>query len=118
MYFATWCAFFFSGLIMHSEWEQFRDVMSNVKSMETSGRATFYLLLASLVETISAAFVCGSAAAGVTCAGPEIYALIVGIVSMILCILLLRVDTEKFRGSDKAIGLFLALWWAVGMGYL
>jgi len=122
LYFSTWCAFIFSGFIMHSEWEQFRSAVANMRQMEASSRSTFYLLLASLVEAIAAAFVCGTpdatgTGAGV-CSGQEVYALIAGIVSLILCLALLRVDSEKFGGADKFVGLFLALWWAVAMGYL
>jgi len=121
LYFSTWCAFIFSGFIMHSEWEQFRSALASMKQMEASNRSTFYLLLASLVEAIAAAFACGTAdavAGNPQCSGSEIYALIAGIISMILCLVLLRVDSEKFGGADKFVGVFLALWWAVGMGYL
>ena len=117
LYFSTWAAFIFSGFIMHSEWEQFRHAVSTMKQMEASNRSTFYLFLASLIETIAAAFVCGSPdgiATNPTCSGPEIYALIAGIVSLLLSLMLLRVDSEKFNGADKAVALFLALWWAVG----
>ena len=113
-YFSTWCALIFSAFIMHSEWEQFRHALSSVQKMEASNRPLFYLLLASLIEAISAAFVCGDN----SCVGLEIYALIVGIFSLLLCVLLLRVDSDKFQGSDKAIVLFLALWWSAAMGVL
>jgi len=115
-YFATWCAFLCSGLILHSEWEQFRNMISKMQGLEYSSRSTFYLLLASLVEVISAAFLCGNQKT--TCSSQEIYALVVGCLSMVLCILLLRVDREKFQGFDKAICLFLVFWWSIAMGYL
>ena len=91
-----------------------------MRQMEASNRSTFYLLLASLVESIAAAVACGTPGT-VTgesqCTGSEGYAIAAGVVSMILCILLLRVDAEKFNGADKYIAVFLALWWAVGEFY-
>lgn len=113
-YFATWASFLLSGLIMHSEFSQFRSIISSVSHFDYSSRYAFYLLLASLVEIISGAYVCGNA----TCEANEIYAIVAGSVSFVLCILLLKVDETKFHGSDKGICLFLALWWAVGLAYL
>ena len=95
-----------------------------MQSMEASNQSTFYLILASLIEAISAAFACGTPQPAnglqgqVVCDGQDIYALIVGIVSIVLCTLLLRVDPAKFNGADKGVALFLAIWWAVAMGYL
>jgi hypothetical protein len=121
-YFATWAALVFSGLIMHSEWEQFRHAVTSIQHMGASSRPVFYLFLASIVELISAAFACGSPSIFFVgepqCSGSDIYALVVGIVSILLCLALLKVDPERFRGADKAVALFLALWWAIAMGYL
>ena len=99
---------------MHSEFSQFRSVVNSVSTFKYSSRYAFYLLLASIIEVISAAFVCGN----VTCEANEIYALSVGGVSIVLCLLLLKVEPEKFRGSDKGVTLFLALWWGVAMAFL
>lgn len=122
-YFATWAALIFSGLIMHSEWEQFRHAVATMQHMGASSRPVFYLFLASIVELISAAFACGSPSVfnplgEPQCAGADIYALVVGIVSIVLCLALLKVDSDRFRGADKPVALFLALWWAVAMGFL
>jgi hypothetical protein len=69
------------------------------------------------VELISAGVVCGSGPFGV-CTGYVAYALVVGAISLVLCVLLLLVDQETWKGLDKAVALFLCLWWALGMGIM
>ncbi|KAH9251949.1 hypothetical protein BASA81_010153 [Batrachochytrium salamandrivorans] len=112
-YFAIWASFLFSGFIMHTEFTQFKSVVQRVGGMANEAKATFYLLLASLVELISAGVTCAD-----TCSGVEIYALVVGGLSALLCLIMLKVDGDRFRGMEKAIAVFLCLWWAVGMGVL
>ena len=106
---------------MHSEWSQFRSIVSNIQQLQAGSRATFYLLLASIVEVIAAGVACGTPnilTNVVNCNGNDIYAIVVGAISIIICVIFLRVDSEKFNGTDKALAVFLALWWAVGMGVL
>lgn len=115
-YFAIWASFLFSGFIMHTEFTQFKSVVQRVGGMANEAKATFYLLLASLVEVISAGVSCADA--GGVCSGLEIYALVVGGLSTVLCLIMLKVDGDRFRGMEKAIAVFLCFWWAVGMGVL
>ena len=109
-YFSTWAALIFSALVLHSEWEQFQTIAASVQALEVHSRATFYLLIASIVNFISSIAVCTTACS----LGTTIYAIIVGPVSAIICLLFLRVDSERLGGADKVLAIFLAVWWSFG----
>ena len=110
-YFAIWMCFLLSGFIMHSEVSQFRTAVDRVNSLESGGKYTFYLLLASLVELIAAGVVCGAG-----CGGYQIYAVIVGAISFLFCLILLLASTSY--SVQRVSSIFLCLWWAVGTGVL
>jgi len=46
-YFASWTAFFFSGLILYNEHTQFRSVVDTVVHLEAGGPSTFYMFVPS-----------------------------------------------------------------------
>ena len=111
-YFASWGCLMFSGMILYNEHAQFREVVDAVNHLEAGGQSTFYMLLASVVEVFSAIEPCVK-----TSCGPlNVYALILGISSVIFCLLLLRVDPGRMKGADRAVAVFLVIWWTVGMG--
>jgi hypothetical protein len=113
-YFATWSSFIFAGMVLQSEWEQFQTVVESFQALQLHGRATFYVLIASIIETIAAIFFC----ANITCTPNDIYAVVVGPISIIICLVFLRVGPEKLGGADKFMAIFLVIWWTVGMGVL
>ena len=111
-YFSTWSSFIFSGLILHSEWEQFQVAAARIAQLEQATRATFYCVLASIVNFASAVTFCVQQ----NCPPLNIYALVVGPISLVVCLIFLRVEPERFGGADKPLSVFLVLWWSIAVG--
>lgn len=113
-YFASWASLIFSAFVAHSEFEQFSQLVSDIRALERHSQATFYLFLASAVETAAAVFPC----VDLTCTGVEIYGIILGATSLIVSIVLLRVDSDKLGFIGNLMAVYLVIWWTVGLGIL
>jgi hypothetical protein len=113
-YIASFVALIFAALIAHSEFEQFRQLVSGVKALERHSQATFYLFLSSLVETAAAVFSC----VDVVCTGVEIYGIILGGISLVLCAILLRADSDDLGVVGDILVSFQVVWWVVGLGIM
>jgi hypothetical protein len=113
-YFASWASLIFAAMVAHSEFDQFAQLVSDVKALERHSQATFYLFLASIVETAAAVFPC----VDISCTGIEIYGILVGAISLILCIILLRVGQDRLGFIGHIFAVFLVVWWTVALGVL
>ena len=113
-YFASWASLIFAALVAHSEFDQFSQLVSDIRALERHSQATFYLLLASIVETAAAVFPC----VDVGCGGLEIYAIIAGALSIVVCLILLRVSSSKLGMFGNVMAIYLVIWWTLGLGIL
>jgi hypothetical protein len=113
-YFATWASLIFSALVAVTEFDQFSALVDELNGMERHSQATFYLLLASVVETAAAVFPC----VDVACSGLVIYAIVFGGLSVLLCLILLILGPGRWYEIGSAISIFLVFWWTVGLGVL
>lgn len=69
------------------------------------------ILVASIVVLIAACFECGS----VTCDGFEIFAIALGFVSTVICILLIKRRHELETVNVKRLSVFLGFLWTGGL---
>jgi len=113
-YFASWASLIFSALVAYSEFEQFAALVDNIKALERHSQATFYLLLASIVETAAAVFPC----VDIGCASMEIYGILVGAISLLFCLILLRVNAFRLGTVGNVMVIFLVFWWTIALGIL
>jgi len=113
-YFASWASLIFAAFIAHSEFEQFARVISDIRALERHSQATFYLFLASIVELAAAVFPC----ADVTCTGIEIYGILVGATSLIISVVLLRVDSDRLGFAGNLMTIYLVAWWTIALAVL
>jgi hypothetical protein len=114
LYFATWSSFVFSLFVLHAEWEQFRNFASAVREFQLHSRASFYCLVASFVFLVASVVACAEGIAPNICIAEEIYAIVVGAISTIICLMFLKLDSSQLGAADKFLAIFLVVWWIAG----
>jgi hypothetical protein len=103
-----------SGSTVHNEQDEFiypSEIKINLN--RSSHCSLLFLSVSSVVEGISAEVACG----GVECTNLEVYALLVGAVSFIICALHLAQQSfakEIALTFEPFVAVFLMIWWCMG----